>query len=152
MKWDKEAEKSGAVGFVRQPPIYMYALGLMSFLLKKVIADADYTVRIPMRHGVDSLNVAAAAAVAFYVFCWREYNKRVRVVQTLTVWPTSPRIRIPPLRPNTATPHSASNSPTPETASILMLSSNTLSFMPPLTIERRRIRSHLFQGVYVDGK
>jgi tRNA G18 (ribose-2'-O)-methylase SpoU len=28
------------------------------------IADADYTVRIPMHHGVDSLNVAAAAAVA----------------------------------------------------------------------------------------
>lgn len=30
------------------------------------IAAADYTVRIPMMHGVDSLNVAAAAAVA----CW----------------------------------------------------------------------------------
>lgn len=30
------------------------------------IADADYTVRIPMHHGVDSLNVAAAAAVAFW--------------------------------------------------------------------------------------
>ena len=30
------------------------------------IADADYTVRIPMQHGVDSLNVAAAAAVAFW--------------------------------------------------------------------------------------
>ena len=31
-----------------------------------VIAQADYTVRIPMHHGVDSLNVAAAAAVAFW--------------------------------------------------------------------------------------
>lgn len=31
-----------------------------------VIARADYTVRIPMAHGVDSLNVAAAAAVAFW--------------------------------------------------------------------------------------
>lgn len=31
-----------------------------------VIADADYTVRIPMAHHVDSLNVAAAAAVAFW--------------------------------------------------------------------------------------
>jgi tRNA G18 (ribose-2'-O)-methylase SpoU len=31
------------------------------------IAAADYTVRIPMAHGVDSLNVAAAAAVA----CWQ---------------------------------------------------------------------------------
>lgn len=30
------------------------------------IAEADYTVRIPMQHGVDSLNVAAAAAVAFW--------------------------------------------------------------------------------------
>ena len=30
------------------------------------IAHCDYTVRIPMSHGVDSLNVAAASAVAFY--------------------------------------------------------------------------------------
>ena len=30
------------------------------------IADCDYTVRIPMTHGVDSLNVAAASAVAFW--------------------------------------------------------------------------------------
>ena len=30
------------------------------------IADCDYTVRIPMAHGVDSLNVAAAGAVAFW--------------------------------------------------------------------------------------
>ena len=30
------------------------------------IAACDYTVRIPMHHGVDSLNVAAASAVAFY--------------------------------------------------------------------------------------
>lgn len=30
------------------------------------IADSDYTVRIPMAHGVDSLNVAAASAVAFW--------------------------------------------------------------------------------------
>ena len=29
------------------------------------IADCDYTVKIPMSHGVDSLNVAAASAVAF---------------------------------------------------------------------------------------
>lgn len=33
---------------------------------KKVIAEADYTVLIPMHHNVDSLNVAAAAAVAFW--------------------------------------------------------------------------------------
>ena len=31
-----------------------------------IIAEADYTVRIPMAHGVDSLNVAAASAVAFW--------------------------------------------------------------------------------------
>ena len=30
------------------------------------IAACDYTVRIPMSRGVDSLNVAAASAVAFY--------------------------------------------------------------------------------------
>lgn len=30
------------------------------------IAACDFTVRIPMTHGVDSLNVAAASAVAFY--------------------------------------------------------------------------------------
>ena len=35
-------------------------------LANHVISDADYVVRIPMHHGVDSLNVAAAAAVAFY--------------------------------------------------------------------------------------
>ena len=32
----------------------------------ETIAKADYVVRIPMSHGVDSLNVAAAAAVAFW--------------------------------------------------------------------------------------
>jgi len=31
-----------------------------------VISHADYVVRIPMKHGVDSLNVAAASAVAFW--------------------------------------------------------------------------------------
>jgi tRNA G18 (ribose-2'-O)-methylase SpoU len=35
-------------------------------LADNVIAEADYTVRIPMSHHVDSLNVAAAAAVAFW--------------------------------------------------------------------------------------
>lgn len=32
----------------------------------EAIAGADYVVRIPMAHGVDSLNVAAASAVAFW--------------------------------------------------------------------------------------
>ena len=35
-------------------------------LAKETIADCDYTVKIPMSHGVDSLNVAAASAVAFW--------------------------------------------------------------------------------------
>ena len=35
-------------------------------LASKTIADCDYTVCIPMAHGVDSLNVAAASAVAFW--------------------------------------------------------------------------------------
>ena len=35
-------------------------------LVEKTIATCDYTVRIPMSHGVDSLNVAAASAVAFW--------------------------------------------------------------------------------------
>ena len=35
-------------------------------LSDRTIADCDYTVRIPMSHEVDSLNVAAASAVAFW--------------------------------------------------------------------------------------
>ena len=40
-------------------------------LTPSTIADCDYTVRIPMSHGVDSLNVAAASAVAFWELCRR---------------------------------------------------------------------------------
>lgn len=43
-------------------------------LAQKTIADCDYTIRIPMSHGVDSLNVAAASAVAF----WQLGMKTVR--------------------------------------------------------------------------
>ncbi len=35
-------------------------------LSEETIREADYTVKIPMFHGVDSLNVAAASAVAFW--------------------------------------------------------------------------------------
>lgn len=35
-------------------------------LSSKTISDCDYTVKIPMANGVDSLNVAAASAVAFW--------------------------------------------------------------------------------------
>lgn len=37
-------------------------------LSDQTISDSDFTVKIPMYHGVDSLNVAAASAVAFYQF------------------------------------------------------------------------------------
>jgi len=33
---------------------------------RRPIAASDYTVKIPMDHGVDSLNVAAASAVVFW--------------------------------------------------------------------------------------
>lgn len=42
-------------------------------LSSSTIADCDYTVRIPMSHGVDSLNVAAASAVAFWQLGNRDY-------------------------------------------------------------------------------
>ena len=35
-------------------------------LSEQTISECDFTVKIPMYHGVDSLNVAAASAVAFY--------------------------------------------------------------------------------------
>lgn len=35
-------------------------------LPKETISEADYVVKIPMAHGVDSLNVAAASAIAFW--------------------------------------------------------------------------------------
>ena len=35
-------------------------------LSKETIAACDFAVKIPMAHGVDSLNVAAASAVAFW--------------------------------------------------------------------------------------
>lgn len=41
-------------------------------LAAETIAQCDYTVRIPMSHGVDSLNVAAASAVAFWQLASRE--------------------------------------------------------------------------------
>lgn len=47
-------------------------------LASETIADCDYRVRIPMAKGVDSLNVAAASAVAFWELGKRE-NKPVCV-------------------------------------------------------------------------
>ena len=44
-------------------------------LSDETIYDCDYTVKIPMYHGVDSLNVAAASAVAFYQLGNRQKDK-----------------------------------------------------------------------------
>ena len=44
-------------------------------LSDSTIADCDFTVMIPMYHGVDSLNVAAASAVAFYQLGKRSLNE-----------------------------------------------------------------------------
>ncbi len=38
-------------------------------LQPETVAECDYRVKIPMSHGVDSLNVAAASAVAFWQLC-----------------------------------------------------------------------------------
>lgn len=43
-------------------------------LPKQTIADADVTITIPMCRGVDSLNVAAAAAIAFYQLATTEHK------------------------------------------------------------------------------
>lgn len=43
-------------------------------LMPQTIKQSDYTIKIPMSHGVDSLNVAAASAVAF----WELGNKEVK--------------------------------------------------------------------------
>lgn len=45
-------------------------------LAADTIARCDYTVKIPMAHGVDSLNVAAASAVAFWQLRWRDGASR----------------------------------------------------------------------------
>lgn len=45
-------------------------------LKTNTIAECDYTVKIPMSHGVDSLNVAAASAVAF----WELSKKQTTVI------------------------------------------------------------------------
>ena len=53
--------------FMKQKVKLAIILGTEGTGLKsETIENSDYTVRIPMKHGVDSLNVAAAAAVAFW--------------------------------------------------------------------------------------
>ena len=46
-----------------------FCVGVGAGLGAKTIAGCDRAVRIPMAHGVDSLNVAAASAVAFWQLC-----------------------------------------------------------------------------------
>ena len=56
-----------AVGYGSQRDAGIYILNAEGEGLRgETIKDSDYTVCIPMAHGVDSLNVAAASAVAFY--------------------------------------------------------------------------------------
>jgi tRNA G18 (ribose-2'-O)-methylase SpoU len=52
---------------LKQQPKLAFIMGTEGDgLPQTTIENADYTVRIPMSHQVDSLNVAAAAAVAFW--------------------------------------------------------------------------------------
>ena len=65
-------DDSLSVGDPRLPGIEKLAVVLGTEgdgLAPETIAACDYTVKIPMSHGVDSLNVAAASAVAFYALC-----------------------------------------------------------------------------------
>ena len=47
-------------------------------LAADTIAACDMTARIPMAHGVDSLNVAAASAVAFWETRWEDRGQASR--------------------------------------------------------------------------
>lgn len=50
-------------------------------LAADTIADCDYTICIPMAHGVDSLNVAAASAVAFWELCKQDKTESDSVIR-----------------------------------------------------------------------
>ncbi len=41
-------------------------------LAEETILASDYVVKIPMAHGVDSLNVACASSIAFWELCKME--------------------------------------------------------------------------------
>ena len=56
----------GDEGLAAEPKLAIVLGTAGTGLTARTIADCDYTVRIPMQHGVDSLNVAAASAVAFW--------------------------------------------------------------------------------------
>ena len=51
---------------LREPRLAVFLGTVGDGLAPRTIASCDYTIMIPMSHGVDSLNVAAASAVAFW--------------------------------------------------------------------------------------
>ena len=53
-------------GKAREPKLALVLGTEGDGLADGTITNCDYTVKIPMTHGVDSLNVAAASAVAFF--------------------------------------------------------------------------------------
>ena len=54
---------------VREPRLALILGNEGEGLHQATIEECDYTVKIPMANGVDSLNVAAASAVAFWQLC-----------------------------------------------------------------------------------
>lgn len=62
-------------GMLAEPRLAMVLGTEGDGLAREAIEDADYVARIPMSRGVDSLNVAAASAVAFYVLNLKSESK-----------------------------------------------------------------------------
>jgi len=66
MAWDDNAVSIEVAALAAEKMLEVVLGAEGDGLSEKTVADCDYTVRIPMAHGVDSLNVAAAGAVAFW--------------------------------------------------------------------------------------
>ena len=66
MALDERAVSIEAPGLKTEPKLAVLLGTEGDGLSPETIASCDYTVMIPMSHGVDSLNVAAASAVAFW--------------------------------------------------------------------------------------
>lgn len=66
MALKKESVSISDPSLLREPKLAIVLGTEGEGLASETIADCDYTVMIPMYHGVDSLNVAAASAVAFW--------------------------------------------------------------------------------------
>ena len=66
--WPEQLKKLGikTAALAAEPRLALVLGSEGDGLSDAVIESCDYTVKIPMSHGVDSLNVAAAAAVAFW--------------------------------------------------------------------------------------